>query len=227
MSQEVYRIEELAETSGVSIRNIRYYTAEGLLPPPDARGRYALYTEEHVQRLRLIQQWKEAFFPLEIIRARLQELTALQVAELQSEHLGEDEERQGEKARQIDTGGRGSPAPTFAADDDTVGAGFPRPSAHAPAPASSQAPGSAADYIRRVLAKRSAVTPPAQSAAAPAPIMAASKAASASPMPEETVSAETWQRLPLAPGVELHVRHVDDRIRQLIAFARNLFRSDS
>lgn len=48
------RIEELAEGSGATVRNIRVYQERGLLPPPVRRGRTALYGPEHQQRLKLI-----------------------------------------------------------------------------------------------------------------------------------------------------------------------------
>ncbi|GAA4745227.1 MerR family transcriptional regulator [Gordonia alkaliphila] len=49
-----YRIAELAEVSGVSVRNIRVYQDRGLLPPPELRGRSGWYSEEHLVRLNLI-----------------------------------------------------------------------------------------------------------------------------------------------------------------------------
>ena len=51
-----YRITELAEVSGVSVRNIRVYQDRGLLPPPEVRGRTGWYAEEHLVRLNLISR---------------------------------------------------------------------------------------------------------------------------------------------------------------------------
>lgn len=48
------RIEELAEASGATVRNIRVYQERGLLPPPIRRGRTALYGPDHRDRLALI-----------------------------------------------------------------------------------------------------------------------------------------------------------------------------
>ncbi|MGN0101134.1 MAG: MerR family transcriptional regulator [Dietzia sp.] len=45
------RIEELAEDSGTTVRNIRVYQERGLLPPPVRRGRTAFYGPEHKRRL--------------------------------------------------------------------------------------------------------------------------------------------------------------------------------
>lgn len=48
------RIEELAEESGTTVRNIRVYQERGLLPPPVRRGRTAYYGPEHRRRLALV-----------------------------------------------------------------------------------------------------------------------------------------------------------------------------
>ena len=54
-----YRINELADASGVSVRNIRVYQDRGLLPPPTIRGRTGWYSEEHLVRLNLISRMLE------------------------------------------------------------------------------------------------------------------------------------------------------------------------
>ncbi|HEY1013588.1 MAG TPA: helix-turn-helix domain-containing protein, partial [Herpetosiphonaceae bacterium] len=77
-----YTIGELAERADVTPRTIRYYTSEGVLPPPDLRGKYALYSEDHLRRLLLIKQLKDAFLPLQEIRARLEPLAPAEVADL-------------------------------------------------------------------------------------------------------------------------------------------------
>lgn len=54
-----YRITELADICGVSVRNIRVYQGRGLLPPPEIKGRTGWYFPEHVSRLKLISQLLE------------------------------------------------------------------------------------------------------------------------------------------------------------------------
>lgn len=48
-------IDELAERTGVSSRNIRYYQTLGLLPRPRVQGRSGYYGPRHVERLGVIQ----------------------------------------------------------------------------------------------------------------------------------------------------------------------------
>jgi DNA-binding transcriptional MerR regulator len=49
-------VEQLANRTGMSVRNIRNHQSRGLLPPPEVRARVGYYSEEHVTRLRLIQE---------------------------------------------------------------------------------------------------------------------------------------------------------------------------
>jgi DNA-binding transcriptional MerR regulator len=49
-----YRIDELAQAAGMTVRNVRVYQDRGLLPPPRREGRVGFYSEAHLARLRLI-----------------------------------------------------------------------------------------------------------------------------------------------------------------------------
>jgi DNA-binding transcriptional MerR regulator len=49
-----YRIDELAQLSGVSARNIRAYRERGLLDPPRREGRSAYYDDHHLRQLKTI-----------------------------------------------------------------------------------------------------------------------------------------------------------------------------
>lgn len=51
-----YRLDELAEISGVSARNIRAYRERGLLDAPRRVGRSAFYDDYHLSQLRTINQ---------------------------------------------------------------------------------------------------------------------------------------------------------------------------
>ena len=78
-------LTELVEAAGVSVRTVRYYIAEGLLPPPLSAGPRAAYTAEHLDRLRLIARLKDAYLPLREIRRRLRGLDAGAVRTLLNE----------------------------------------------------------------------------------------------------------------------------------------------
>lgn len=91
-------IEELAGLAGVSVRTIRFYITEGLLPGPGARGKQASYGEEHILRLRLIRRLADERVPLAEQKERLAGLTTTEVRDL----LAEAEERQEERVEARD-----------------------------------------------------------------------------------------------------------------------------
>ncbi len=49
-----YRMEELAEEAGITVRTVRFYRERGLIPPPRREGRIAWYDGHHLARLRTI-----------------------------------------------------------------------------------------------------------------------------------------------------------------------------
>ena len=51
-----YRLGELSERSGVSVRNIRAYRERGLLDPPRREGRSAYYDDRHLAQLTTINE---------------------------------------------------------------------------------------------------------------------------------------------------------------------------
>lgn len=67
-------VDELAEVTGVSVRNIRYYASLGLLPAPQRRGRVAYYGPEHRARLDLTTTLQEHGFTLQAIERYLARL---------------------------------------------------------------------------------------------------------------------------------------------------------
>ncbi len=78
-------IEELAEQTQTSVRTVRYYIAERMLPGPGARGKGATYTQEHLLRLRLIRRLTERRAPLAEIRAVMARVTDDEVRALLAE----------------------------------------------------------------------------------------------------------------------------------------------
>lgn len=197
-------IQELANEAGVTTRTIRYYVEQGVLPPPD-RGRPAEYTDEHVHLLDLIRQLKEQFLPLEEIRDMMQRLTSEQLREIIAAAPHKKKETQNLS--------------------------------------------SAADYIAGVLQagstrqqmKEAAPPPPslARAAATQAPPAAPVPLARPAPSPARTAPATredtaayidqpaTWQRVTLAPGIELHYvlsgdAHHTETVARLLEAARHI-----
>lgn len=66
-------IEQLAAESGMTVRNIRAHRARGLLPAPQVRERIGYYGEEHLARLKLIQQMQADGFNLRAIQRLLEQ----------------------------------------------------------------------------------------------------------------------------------------------------------
>lgn len=69
--QWCYRMKDLCEATGLPRQAIHFYIQQGLLPAGRKTGRnMAWYTEEHLERLRLIKKLQhEQFLPLKAIKA--------------------------------------------------------------------------------------------------------------------------------------------------------------
>ena len=61
-------LDQLTERVGLSVRNIRFYTTKGLLPPPVRRGRSGYYSADHVARLELVRELQGHGFTLSAIQ---------------------------------------------------------------------------------------------------------------------------------------------------------------
>ena len=249
-----YTIGQLAELAGVTPRTIRYYTAEGLLPRPDARGQYALYGEEHLLRLQLIAQLKETYLPLGEIKARIANLDDAQIRALLDEHreslappasaadyLAQVRARQQalQPARHL-----AERAESYAAAET------PMLSLRPPAVPASAAPAPAAPaygFAAPIAAPAAAGPRTEEEEAAAAPqeqvgllrkllpprrpsVRQDSARAAAAPKQESPQAEQRWRRIDLAPGIELHIREpaapaLHARIDRLLALAYELFES--
>ena len=69
-------LDELAERSGMSVRNIRFYTTRGLVPPPIRKGRQGFYAPEHLVRLELVQELQSHGFTLSAIERYVSSIPA-------------------------------------------------------------------------------------------------------------------------------------------------------
>jgi len=65
--EELLSLDELTEKVGISVRNIRFYTTRGLLPPPIKRGRSGYYSPDHIARLELVKELQAHGFTLAAI----------------------------------------------------------------------------------------------------------------------------------------------------------------
>lgn len=60
-------IDQLAQRSGMTVRNIRAHQSRGLLPPPVVEARTGYYDREHLARIKLIQEMQAEGFNLKAI----------------------------------------------------------------------------------------------------------------------------------------------------------------
>ncbi|WP_371670343.1 MerR family transcriptional regulator [Streptomyces sp. NBC_00289] len=67
-----YRIEDLANLSGATVRTIRAYQDRGLLPRPERRGRANVYSDAHLARLRRIAGLLDRGYTLASIKELLE-----------------------------------------------------------------------------------------------------------------------------------------------------------
>jgi DNA-binding transcriptional MerR regulator len=234
-----YTLADLARLADVTPRTVRYYVAQGLLPSPEAAGPSTRYGDGHLARLRLIRRLQRDHLPLAEIRLRLERLgddaviatvSALDAVEPEPSREAGDTlgfvrqlmAQTGVRPTTMSSGSglslRMAVAPPQRDAWDVPAAdregGFASPAAPprpAPSPAASIPASPAAS-------EPSAATPPASPGT---PIRASSGS-------RPTHDRSTWERLVIAPDVELHVRRPLDRttnkrVDQLERIARELF----
>jgi DNA-binding transcriptional MerR regulator len=201
MAPPRYSLTELAGLAGVTPRTVRYYVSQGLLPSPGAVGPGAKYDDGHLDRLRVIRRLQREHLPLAEIRGRLANLDDATIAGL-------------------------AEAPPALAED------------------------SALDYIRRVLAPKQNQPPaptPSLAAAPPARAMLARRFENAprafappqhllpsmapEPATPPPLERAQWERITLAPDIELHVRRplsrpLSKKVDRLVSIARELLEED-
>src|SRR4051812_14731129 len=72
MPESELTIDQLAQRTGMTVRNLRAHQSRGLLPPPEVRGRTGYYGAEHIARVELIRELQTEGFNLEAIRKLLE-----------------------------------------------------------------------------------------------------------------------------------------------------------
>lgn len=76
VEKEQFTIDELAARTGLTVRTVRFYATEGLLPPPERRGRLAYYDARHRMRLDLIRTLQEHGYTLAAVERVLERIPA-------------------------------------------------------------------------------------------------------------------------------------------------------
>lgn len=221
MLNDSYDLLELCDAADVTPRTVRYYVQQGLLPSPDTRGRGARYERAHLERIQLIKRLQGRHLPLAEIRTQLAELSDAAVSALVAEPAAA--EKSGSALDYVRTvlAGKKS-ALEYESIKRGGGAPFSEPVPPVPMPAPK-------------FRAREMVAPPApmapEPASSPAPVADASSI-TAAPPESSTQSRSTWDRVPLAPDIELHVRRPLSRVQnklleRLIEYARALFSDPS
>ena len=73
---ELISLEELSRRTGLSIRNIRFYTTRGLVPAPIRKGRSGYYSSDHLARLELVRELQAHGFTLAAIERYVAKIPA-------------------------------------------------------------------------------------------------------------------------------------------------------
>lgn len=223
-----YELIELCELADVTPRTVRYYVQQGLLPSPGTRGPGARYDERHLDRLRLIRRLQREHLPLAEIRHQLAGLDDDAVRALVRESRESRDEPSERSAlayvRDVLAGTSGTrkpPArtasPGAAAPLMSAPMSVPDPTLHRP-----DSPHAADQRNERIAAL-------AAGAALASTADDARERLGEGPMRFAPGGARsTWERIELAPDLELHVRRPLSRaqnklVDRLIQQARTLF----
>lgn len=75
MEEKEFTIQELIQQSGVSRRNVYFYTQQGILPPPQGAGLAAHYFERHLLRLLALPVYRSQGLRLDQIREELENIS--------------------------------------------------------------------------------------------------------------------------------------------------------
>ncbi len=196
-------LEDLATRSNLTLRTLRFYIQEGILPGPDTHGKNARYSREHLDRLELIQRLKDLRLPLQEIKQILDNMTSEEISKV----------RHYQDLLQLTTR-----RPRSNKSNKVAPAGTPS---------------DALDYIRSLELGRQNVRVLMESKvdflnSMPAPVILPDLINI--PDDQSNPGEETWTRIALADGIELNIRtnlgkEERQKITKLIALARSMFRN--
>lgn len=244
-----FTIADLARLSGLNVRTIRYYLAQGLIPASGESGPGAHYGQGHLDRLRLTKRLQGQHLPLAEIRARLEHLSDADVAALVATTDAQPETPQTSALDYIrsvlGTGSvRPAPAPApvgqppraFVAEPRAPYAASVAPVPGHVAPKAERPGGGGMEALRlRMPMPRARDLPSEPTAGAATEARLGAGTADTPPEDRRTEAPNPersqWERLSLGPNIELHVRRPLSRIEQrrverLITIARQVLRDD-
>ena len=220
LDHERLSLAELTEEAGVSVRTVRYYIGEGLLPPPEGAGPGSAYGQGHLDRLRLIQRLKAAFLPLKEIRRRL---AGLSDADVRALLAAEEEAMPAAMAESFSYDASLASAREYLALLES-GASYRTEPMELPLPAS--AARSAAGQVRADA--RFDVASEAARTRGPRAVGSVHARREPPPAPRDGDAGSLWHRIPLGDEAELVIservygRH-RDRVDWLVRWARKVF----
>ncbi len=244
-----YTLTELADLAGVTPRTVRYYLAQGLLPAVGVAGPGAKYADTHLARLRLIKRLQRAHQPLAEIRHRLAQLDDDAIAAITSvTENGPPPASALDYILQV-TGQVGpvrgvgpGPLPGHGADP-----GMDQLTRQMPDQARDQAPRQMPDQsnalvaptggpalpsrVARFMEASAPSGPPVMGQRSPSPLMPARNDPPTPPKPPSRIGRSQWDRVTLAPDVELHIRRplprpISKRVDRLVEIARELLQEE-
>jgi DNA-binding transcriptional MerR regulator len=73
-TDDLLTIDELAARTGMTVRTVRFYAAQGLLPPPVRSGRIAYYGAKHRMRLDFVRELQDYGYTLSGIERYLERI---------------------------------------------------------------------------------------------------------------------------------------------------------
>jgi DNA-binding transcriptional MerR regulator len=212
---ETFDLAELCDAADVTPRTVRYYVQQGLLPSPGTRGPGTRYDRGHLDRVLLIKRLQREHLPLAEIRRRLASLDDAAVAAL----LHQPSERPADSSalaylRDVLAGHTPSAEAPIARGILPPSAPSPRRDARRPPPAMSED----ADMVAEL----------GEGAFAPQHGRVSAPVAVHEGQDRLYNDRSTWERIALAPDIELHVRRPMSRpenklVDRLIEYARTLF----
>ena len=226
-----YSLTELADLAGVTPRTVRYYISQGLLAVDAAPGPGPKYDDGHLARLRLIKRLQREHQPLAEIRRQLDAVDDDTILAL----AAADEPSTAPTDSALDYIRRSRAVrpkrPPPASPKRHPARCFDRRRCRRPSPGpASTGPHSNRRHPRRRSRRPSSVTP-----AMRRPRIRRRPRRLRRPRPHPgrpaRIERSQWERVELAPDVELHIRRPSSRatakrVDRLISIARDLFRED-